>query len=126
MIPLPTTTITLLAPIEPPDPGADVEADDWGVGADPETGYEPVAFGIRAHLSNRVNVTQPSAFGQFTSAGNTEQLKYRLIADVCELKADMRVRDERTGLEYDVAWVVPRPPPMPHMVASLTKSVGVP
>lgn len=121
-IPLPTTTISLLAPKN----DGDTEAEDWGVGADPETGFEVVASGIRAHFNSRINVATPSAFGQFTSGGNTEQLKYRLITDPCDIRADMRVMDESTGIEYDVAWVMQRPAPMQHTIASVTHSTGTP
>jgi hypothetical protein len=121
VIPLPTTTITLLAPVPPED-----QEDDWGTGPDPASGFTAVASGVRAHLSSRMNIATPSAFGQFTSGGNTQQLKFRMICDPCELTPDMRVLDETTGEEYDVAWVMPRPEPMSHIVSSVTRSIGTP
>ena len=119
-IPLATTTVTLLAPSNPPvDAG-----DDWATAPDPETGYTPVATGIRAHFS--ASGQSSFGFGQYVSEGNIEQLRYELLADPCALAADMRVRDEATGLEYDVAWVTPKAALIPHVVASVTRSVGTP
>jgi hypothetical protein len=123
-VPLATTTITLLAPIK--DAATPSDADDWGTGADPETGFEVTETGVRAHLSSRSSSIAPTAFGQFTPAGNTEQLKFRLVCDPCSLQAAMRVKDETTGLTYDVAWVTPRPEPLRHLVASITRSYGTP
>lgn len=120
-IPLPTTRVTLLKPKV-----ADTVASDWGVGEDPTDGFEVFMTGIRGHFNARVNVATPSAFGQSTSSGNIEQLKFRLLLDPCPITADMRVRDETTGEEFDVAWVMQRPPPARHTVCSVTHSTGTP
>lgn len=114
-IPFPTTTIALLAP-------ASANRDeDWGTAPDPESGYSPVESGVNAHFST---TGAGASTGQATPQGNTETIRYELLCDPCGLRADMRVHDERTGLDYDVAWVMPRPEPLSHLVASVSRSTA--
>jgi hypothetical protein len=89
--------------------------DDWGGAPDPETGYATVARGIRAHLS------APSAQAVFSVESSLVSATYRLLCDPCDLQDDMRVVDEMTGLEYQVDWALPRPEPLAHVVAGLTR-----
>jgi hypothetical protein len=117
MIPAPTTLVTLLKPRE-----GDSDSDDWGTAPDPETGYEAVATGIRAHFSGSGSGSTTSSSAD--ASGGSVLLRYRLLCDPCALATDMRVRDERTGLVYDVAWVTPKPEPLSHLVASVTRSTG--
>jgi hypothetical protein len=116
-LPFPTTRISLLQPRD-----ADSDSDDWGTAPDPDGGYGVVASGIRAHLSGSGSgsATSSSSGGE----GGSELVRYRLLCDPCELAANMRVRDDVTGLVYDVAWVTPRPEPMSHLVAGVTRSTG--
>jgi hypothetical protein len=110
-----TTTVSLLAASEDDVPG---DPDDWGGAPDPQTGYLRVAEGIRAHLS------APSANANFGQEGSTVTVQYRLLVDPCPLGDNMRVRDESTGLEYQVDWTLPRPEPLAHVVAGLTRVTG--
>lgn len=115
MILLATTTIALLGAIEDDVPG---DPDDWGGAPDPTTGYGVVASGIRAHLS------APSGSAGHAPEGSTVTAQYRLIADPCAIVDDMRIRDESTGLEYQVDWALPRPEPMAHVVAGVSRTTG--
>jgi hypothetical protein len=108
----PTTSVALKAASQDDLPGS---PDDWGGAPDPETGYATVARGIRAHLS------APSAQAVFGQEGSSVTAQYRLLCDPCALSDDMRVVDELTGLEYQVDWALPRPEPMAHVVAGLTR-----
>lgn len=108
----PTTTIALLAASEDDMPGS---PDDWGGAPDPETGYSKVAGGIRAHLS------APSGAAAFSQEGNSVTAQYRLIADPCAIADNMRIRDELTGLEYQVDWALPRPEPLAHVIAGVSR-----
>jgi hypothetical protein len=111
----PTTTIALLAASEDDVPDSD---DDWGGAPDPETGYTKVAIGIRAHLS------APSGAAAFGQEGSSVTAQYRLLADPCPIVDNMRLRDEVTGLEYQVDWCLPRPEPMAHVVAGISRTSG--
>jgi hypothetical protein len=111
----PTTTVALLAPSEDDLPDS---PDDWGGAPDPETGYGVVARGIRAHLSS------PSGAAAFSQEGNSVTAQYRLLADPCDIVDNMRIRDELTGLEYQVDWSLPRPEPMAHVIAGVSRVVG--
>jgi hypothetical protein len=111
----PTTTVALLAASADDLPDS---PDDWGGAPDPETGYAVVARGIRAHLS------APSGAATFGQEGSTVTEQYRLVADLCPLTESMRVRDETTGNEYQVDWCMPRPEPLAHMVAGLSKTTS--
>lgn len=115
MIPIATTRVTLL---QPGGGSTSDDTDDWGGAPDPETGYSPAATGVRAHLS------APSALATHQGEGSTVVTEFRMLTDPCALADNMRVRDETTGLEYDVAWVLPRPALISHVVAGLTRSVG--
>jgi hypothetical protein len=111
----PTTTIALLAATQDDSPD---DADDWGGAPDPETGYTKVATGIRAHLS------APNAAASFASEGSSVTAQYRLLADPCDIIDNMRIRDEVTGLEYQVDWCLPRPEPMAHVVAGISRTTS--
>lgn len=113
MIPAPTTTVDLLSP------GVDdTEGEDWGGAPDSETGYVPVVTGVRAHLS------APSGTQSAVQEGSTMVTTFRLIADPCDLHANYRIKDNSTGVTYDVAWVLSRGFPIPHVVAGLTMASG--
>lgn len=114
-IPLSTTTVALL---QPGTSSTSDDTDDWGGAPDPETGYTPAATGIRAHLS------APSANANFGQEGSTVSTQIRMVADPCDIHANYRVLDETTGETYDVAWVLSRGAPIPHVAAGLTLSVG--
>lgn len=112
---LATTTVSLLGVTEddlPSDP------DDWGGAPDPTTGYAPVASGIRAHLS------APSGAAAFSSEGSSVTAQYRLIADPCAIADNMRIRDEMTGLEYQVDWSMTRTEPMAHVIAGVSRTTA--
>ena len=115
MIPIATTTVALLAP---KGGAVDTDAEDWGTGADLETDFNEVASGIRAHLSGA------SSSYTSSSSGGTELIRHKLLCDPCELRPDMYVKDESTELVYAVGWVTPRPEPLAHLVATLTRSTG--
>lgn len=108
----PTTTIELRSPTQDDLPDS---PDDWGGAPDRTTGYSPTAKGIRAHLSS------PSASATVGQEGSSVTAQYRLIADPCPIADNMLVRDEVTGLEYQVDWSMQRPDPMAHVVAGLTR-----
>jgi hypothetical protein len=110
-----TTQVSLLSPAEDDLPDSD---DDWGGAPDPETGYATVARGIRAHLS------APSASATFAQEGSSVAAQFRLLVDPCAIAENMRVKDEVTGLEYQVDWCLPRPEPMAHVVAGVSRATG--
>jgi hypothetical protein len=112
---LATTKVTLLQPGT--DSTAD-DTDDWGGAPDPVTGYTPAASGIRAHLSS------PSANANFGQEGNTVSAQFRMVADPCDLRSNMQVKDETTGEVYSVAWVLKRGDPIPHVVAGLLQATA--
>ena len=115
MILLASTTISLLGTIEDDVPG---DPDDWGGAPDPETGYGVVAKGIRAHLS------APSGAAAFSQEGSSVTAQYRLLADPCAITDNMRIRDEVTGLEYQVDWSMTRPAPMAHVIAGVSRATS--
>ena len=111
----PTTTITVL---QPGGSGSDDDTDDWGGAPDPETGYSARETGVRAHLSS------PSGAASFSQEGSTVTAQFRLLCDPVTLNENDRIRDERTGLEYQVDWCLDRPEPMAHVVAGVSRSEG--
>lgn len=109
MIPVATTSITLLTYTD----------DDWG-GQTGTLSTAGTGDPVRAHLS------APSGSAAFSSGGSTSSTQYRLVADPCELAADMAVRDETTGSIYRVDWVLSRGAPIPHVVAGVSASTSTP
>jgi len=110
-----TTTISLLAASQDDMPN---DPDDWGGAPDPETGYATVATGIRAHLS------APSGAAVFGQEGSSVTAQYRLLADPCALADNMRIKDEITGLQYQVDWSMARPEPLAHVIAGVSRTTG--
>jgi hypothetical protein len=113
MIVLATTTIDVLSP-----GASDTEAEDWGGAPDSDTGYAPVRTGVRAHLSS------PTGAQSASVEGNMVINFFRLVADPCGLQPNNRVKDNSTGVVYDVQWCQERGAPIPHTVAGLTYAKG--
>lgn len=110
MIPLATTTITVLRP----SPGADIDpyvvSDD---AADTE-----VVTGVPAHIST------PSG-REAIVGGSQETIDYRLNCGVIDLTYTDRVRDDTTSELYEVSWVAERHGlGMAHIAAGLRKVAG--
>lgn len=110
---LATTTIQLLSPEE-----SDTVAEDWGGSPDPVTGYRAVGDPVRAHLSS------PSVGSFVSQEGSGTSTSFSLLCDPCDLSDNMRVQDLSNDTVYDVAWSLKRGFPMPHVVASVTRSTS--
>lgn len=108
-IPLHTTTITVLRVAT--DPGRDP------YDALPEPAV--VAAGVRAHLSS------PSG-RERTAGGSQEVVEFRLACDPVDLRHTDQVRDETTGLVYEVVWTRERQAlGLDHTQAGLKQVTGV-
>jgi hypothetical protein len=93
VIPLATTTITVLRP---------PSADPYGAGYD-GTPAAPttVATGVRAVLGDPRGVERDVG-------GSQEDLRWTLTADPVDLTHDDQVVDDTTGITYRVVWVARR------------------
>lgn len=92
-VPLATTTIAILR-----RKAADVYAEPYAglTSADRDV----VSSGVRAVID------APSG-SQDVAGGEQTRSRFRLAADPCDLHRTDWVRDERTGVEYQVSWVLP-------------------
>lgn len=110
MIPIATTTITVLRV------AADPDRDPYDTKPPPAV----VAQGVRANIS--------SPAGNETMQGASQEVVvFRLQADPVDLDNDDQVRDEATGQLYEVIWTRPRvgPTGLQHTQAALRQVAGV-
>lgn len=103
MIPVATTTITILATTGDPYE---------------ESAPTVVASGIRAHIG------QPGG-SEIRGGGSQSDVSDKLDADPCTLDHTMQVRDDTTGVVFDVVWVRDRRGlGLDHIEAGLRQVVG--
>ncbi len=90
MIPLNTTTISVLRP---------VDTDPYEASA---TAPAIVAQGVRAHIS------VPNIGSSQIVGGQQSVVEPRLTCDVCDLRHTDEVKDDTTGRIFQVSWVQER------------------
>jgi hypothetical protein len=109
MVPLATTTITVL------EVSADPDRDPYDAQPDPVA----VATGVRAHIST-------STGDETVRGGQREEVTFRLSCDPVPLTHTHQVRDEQTGEVYEVVWARPRTGfGMDHVQAGLRQVRGI-
>lgn len=101
MIPFATTSITIYRRDEEQmyaEPYSGLKAEDRNV---------VVAQGIRAVIDVAVG---RQAGIERNRGGESVRTELRLVADMCDLKHTDQIKDEFSGLVYDISWLVHFPP----------------
>ena len=92
MIPLSTTTITVLR-----HPASDVYDEPYG--GDVPADWDQVATGVRAVIDRATGREQ-------VAGGEQSRVDLSLVCDRCDIDYRDAVRDDRTGRVYRVVWVL--------------------
>lgn len=110
-IPLSTTTITVFRPSTTPDYDTPYSTTT--------NSAKQVASRVRATLSS------PSGSAQMVQFSEQEQVSLTFISDLCDVVYTDQVRDDNTGLVYNVRWVTRRQGlGMDYLVIGVQQDVG--
>lgn len=100
MIPISTTTVRTWRK------SPTTEEDPWGSGYDAPAGaFAILEEGVRAVIA----VGGGSQAGQTVGPGDSESVRFNLLADPCDLQYLDEVEDEITGQRYQVEWAISSP-----------------
>ena len=119
MIPVHTTTLTVLRPQGPGGAGVDPQLASYGISGTAAVTLVTVLTHLRAHIGS------PGGVERIVN-GEQTYITYRCTADPADIQSRDRVVSSRDGLTYEVATSVLRNdiPGMEHLQMTLTRNEG--